>query len=379
MRLVTLTVEAKSLPQGLAWADRLTVSMPQELAALLAGGLSLASAPGMQELSALAAGHLRRCAAYTESPPASTRVIGGYQRIPAVLRTAIGHGIGLLQRHRQTKWARFPGWPIDLSADFASDLAGMPRSLPRNQTATPVLLSHDIDSAEGLENLVSKFLTLEEAVGARSASYVVPCAWPIDHGLMAEIVGRGHEIGIHGYDHGNRTPFAAPDERKRRLEAARELARRYNATGYRAPSLLRTKALLEDLAAYYKYDSSIPTSGGAFPVPNNGCASARPWKIGTLWEIPLTLPRDGSLRFLGHGPREIGRVWRDVAERIWASGGVVSLLTHCEARFSGNRAMLRVYEDFLAWLAADPRFEFVLPNELVARLDGDPSHAGKAG
>ena len=77
---------------------------------------------------------------------------------------------------------------------------------------------------------------------------------------------------------------------------------RYDATGYRAPSLLRTAALIADLGPLYRYDASIPTFDGAFPVPNNGCASARPWRIGSLWEIPLTPPRDGNLRFLGYQP-----------------------------------------------------------------------------
>src|SRR6185312_13744291 len=123
------------------------------------------------------------------------------------------------------------------------------------------------------------------------------------------------------------------------LDAAKPFADRHRAAGYRAPSLLRTRGLLKDLAGRYRYDSSIPTSGGLFPVPNNGCASARPFMIEGIMEIPLSMPRDGSLRFLGKSPREILRIWIDCAERISASGGVVVLLTHCERRFSGNAPM----------------------------------------
>jgi len=78
--------------------------------------------------------------------------------------------------------------------------------------------------AGSLKNLVARFLPLEEAVGARSTSYIVPCAWPLDHSLIAELVSRGHEVGVHGYDHGNLTPFAADRERRRRLDAARPFA-----------------------------------------------------------------------------------------------------------------------------------------------------------
>ena len=30
-----------------------------------------------------------------------------------------------------------------------------------------------------------------------------------------ELVARGHEVGVHGYDHSNTTPFAAADDRRR--------------------------------------------------------------------------------------------------------------------------------------------------------------------
>jgi peptidoglycan/xylan/chitin deacetylase (PgdA/CDA1 family) len=286
------------------------------------------------------------------------------------VRQLIAGAMGRWQRRRERAWARYPGWPLDLSADLAADLAGAPTV---TFARTPVLLTHDIDSAEGLENLVAMFLPIEEAAGARSTSYVVPCAWPLDHARIAETAARGHEIGVHGYDHANRTPFASPEERRRRLEAGRRFGDRYGAAGYRAPSLLRTAALLADLAPLYRYDASIPTSGGAFPVPNNGCASARPWRIGGLWEVPLTLPRDGSLRFLGHPAEAIGQMWRDAAAAIAGSGGIVSLLTHCERSFSGNPAMLDTYRGFLEWLAGDGRFEFARTDRLIDGLDASES------
>jgi len=226
-------------------------------------------------------------------------------------------------------------------------------------------LTHDIDSAEGLDNLVRLFLSIEEAVGARSANYVVPCAWPIDDALLSEVTARGHEIGVHGYDHSNRTPFADDEERRRRLDAALPFAKRHGATTYRAPSLLRTRALLRDLATRYVWDSSIPTSGGLFPVPNNGCASARPFAIENVLELPLSMPRDGSLRFLGYTPGEIVRLWTECADLIARSRGIVVLLTHCERRFSGDDGMFEAYRRFLQHVAERPeRFTFTRVSQI---------------
>jgi len=88
-------------------------------------------------------------------------------------------------------------------------------------------------------------------------------------------------------------------------DRARGFVERYTATGYRAPSLLRTRPLLRDLGPRFRYDSSIPTAGGLFPTPNNGCATARPFRIEDILELPITLPRDGTLRFLGFSPDEV--------------------------------------------------------------------------
>jgi peptidoglycan/xylan/chitin deacetylase (PgdA/CDA1 family) len=306
---------------------------------------------------------LRLLAAYTERQPLSARLPISYRWVPGVLRSWLAKKIGQQQRSRQNEWATFPRWPLDLSADALADLANEPN--PWRESTTPVVLSHDLDSAEGVANLLRMFLTKEERYGARSTNFVVPCAWQLDHGQLREVQRRGHELGIHGYDHSNRTAFAEQRERQRRLSKGAELAQQYGMKGYRAPSLLRTKELLTDLASRYTYDSSIPTSGGLFPTPNNGCASARPFMIGDIIEVPLSLPRDGSLLFLGYSADEIADLWIACANRIAESGGVVVLLTHCEKRFSGNEIMLAAYERFLQHIAQADRFRWATMNEVV--------------
>jgi peptidoglycan/xylan/chitin deacetylase (PgdA/CDA1 family) len=356
----------------LAWAEGETVSIPKRL--LTSSGL-FARVDGDEVVDvcdrarldpAGAAAELRGRAAFTDTPPASARLPVSYQRVPGWARAAVGGVIGRWRRRSAHVWARFPGFPLDLSADFLADLERGAR--PAAQRPSPVVVSHDIDSPEGLRNLVDAFLPVEEAAGARSMNFIVPCAWPIDHGLVEEARARGHQIGVHGYDHSNRTPFSDAGERRRRLDAARAFIERYDAHGYRAPSLLRTSGLLRDLAPLYAYDSSIPTSGGLFPVPNNGCASARPFVVEGITELPVSMPRDGSLRFLGYSPAAIGALWRDCASRIARSGGVVMLLTHCERRFSGGPAMLDAYRRTLAYFAESPEFRFDVAADVAAAV-----------
>jgi peptidoglycan/xylan/chitin deacetylase (PgdA/CDA1 family) len=307
---------------------------------------------------------LRLYATFPAHKPVSSRLPVSYYTVPASFRRLIASAIGRWQRRHIDRWAAFPRWPLDLSADFVADVSGCEPS-PFASGPIPVVLTHDLDSAEGLRNVVRWFLDREEAVGARSTNFIVPCAWPIDHGLLSELKHRGHEVGIHGYDHSNRTPFAPTAERQARLQGAHELIERYRIIGYRAPSLLRTRELLHDLVSLYCYDSSIPTSGGLFPVPNNGCASARPFVVEGIAELPLSMPRDGSLRFLGYTPASILDVWMQCANDIARSGGVVVLLTHCESGFSGNPAMLKVYDQFLDFIASSPGFKWSTPRQVL--------------
>jgi len=365
--LVRVTIRRVAVPH-LAWAEGESVALP-------AGFLNACGLPGTVAADAMldipdsiaiaptTAARLREHVAFTDAAPASSRLPVTYQIVPGWARALAASAIGRWQRRRMDRWARFPAFPLDLSADVAADLAGAPRT---SGGRTAVVLSHDIDSPEGLRNLVDRFLPIEERAAARSVNFIVPCGWPVDAGLVREALARGHEIGVHGFDHANRTPFAPDRERRARIEAARGFVEQHGVRGYRAPSLLRTRALLGDLGRLYAYDSSIPTSGGLFPVPNNGCATARPFRIEGITELPVTMPRDGSLRFLGYAPVAIASIWRDCALRIARSRGVVVLLTHCERRFSGGPAMLDAYRAFVEFAAANSALEFRLACDVAA-------------
>jgi peptidoglycan/xylan/chitin deacetylase (PgdA/CDA1 family) len=355
-----------------AWAEGQTVRWPASLLERTgwrrridaAGDLRIPA--GTAQVAVADVQALRERCAFTERPPASARLPVDYRAVPGWARALIATAIGRWNRRRADRWAAFPAWPIDVSADVLDDVR-VGGDAPAHPA--PVVVTHDIDSAEGLTNLCDRFLPLEEALGVRSTSYVIPCAEPLDEACLCDVVARGHELGVHGYDHSNRTPFADAVDRARRLDAGRAFADRYGAVGYRAPSLLRTRALLRDVGTRFQYDSSIPTSGGLFPVPNNGCATTRPFAVEDAAELPVTLPRDGMLRFLGCKPEEIVRMWIECAELIARARGVVVVLTHCERRFSGTPSMLDAYRRLLDHLHDRPeRFVFCSPTAALARL-----------
>jgi hypothetical protein len=87
-----------------------------------------------------------------------------------------------------------------------------------------------------------------------------------------------------------------------------------------------------------------------------------------IWELPLSMPRDGSLLFLGYSPDEILKMWIDCAQSIRAAQGIVVLLTHCEARFSGSTEMMRIYRAFIEYLLNEGHYEITLGTKVIAQL-----------
>lgn len=369
--LIRVKIKSVGAYTHLAWAEGMRICLPyrfsksNHLFESIDSENNLVVPSDIPALETKEIEDLRLTAAFTENKPLSSRLPFSYQIVPAKLRTLFASLIGHWRRRKRHQWSVFPNWPLDLSVDFLFDLVTGQSSAFSNKT-TPVVLTHDIDSAEGLKNMLMFFSDIEDSVGAVSTNFIVPCAWKIDQGLLQEIKTRGHEIGVHGYDHSNLTPFLSQKEQLIRLKSAQPLIKKYDIIGYRSPSLLRTHQLLLNLKEYFRYDSSIPTSGGPFPVPNNGCASARPFNLYGITEIPLSMPRDGSLLFLGYSVRDILQIWIDCAKKISRSGGVVVLLTHCESRFSGNPDMLNAYRSFLEFLNSAEEFEWSTPEAILA-------------
>ncbi len=315
---------------------------------------------------------LRGHGLYTDTPPASSLMPFSYQRVPQVVRWVTASLVTRFNHWRMRGQLSFPRWPLDLSVDALSDLSSCldSRHLPRqNQSKSTVVLTHDIDNPESLRNM-PQFLAVEESFGLRSTNFIVPLGWPLDHAIIERAVSEGHEIGLHGYNHDNRTPFLPYPAIERRFEECLPFVERYRVKGYRAPSLLRTQDLFRCLKQYGLYDATVPTVGGPYSTKPNGCASARPFYQEGLWELPLSLPTDANLIFMGFKPESILRLWIDTTRAIHHSGGTVVLLTHCEGVYSGNPEMLRIYTEFLTFLKSSGLFEIKTAREVKELWNG---------
>jgi len=144
-----------ALPARVVWAEGLPLNLPKRLLDLLGTSQPEGDLAVMVRQEAEV---LRLTAAFTDQPPASARLPFSYQAVPGPFRRLLANLLGRVQRSRQHAWARYPGWPLDLSTDVATDLAGVPGVTFER---TPVLVTHDIDSPQGLRNLRDMFLPLK--------------------------------------------------------------------------------------------------------------------------------------------------------------------------------------------------------------------------
>ncbi|MBI2922149.1 MAG: hypothetical protein HYY18_13940 [Planctomycetes bacterium] len=258
-----------------------------------------------------------------------------YHRVPGALRFRIGQ---LLSAGRRS---RFPRWPIDPSGDALRWLSGRREVRWPGGKAFALVLTHDVDSAEGMAR-ASRMFDIEAAAGLPAVYGFVTSTYEIDRGLARAVQALGGEIAWHSDLHDNRIAFEEDDAIRRRIEGARGFLEEFNVTGFRSPSLYRTPALFRVLAERFRWDSSVPDTG-----PGGGCASVVPFRLGRLLELPLSMPQDADLLFRRRSWQEIVEAWLEKVRYIREVGGLAVLNTHPEPHFSGSSAGLEAYGEFL--------------------------------
>jgi peptidoglycan/xylan/chitin deacetylase (PgdA/CDA1 family) len=143
-----------------------------------------------------------------------------------------------------------------------------------------------------LERQTLALLHLLDELGARATFFLLGMSVANHRDLAAEIVRRGHEPACHGYAHA-RVYEQTRKELRADLERATaeiESASGKRPTAYRAPAFSinrRTPWAYDELVeAGFRYDSSqydtprVPDRLGDIPT--------EPYRLGELWELPVT-------------------------------------------------------------------------------------------
>jgi hypothetical protein len=239
-----------------------------------------------------------------------------------------------------------------------------------------VVLSHDVESAEGLR-LAIELADVEEDRGFRSSFNIVGSAYEIDWGILDELRGRGFEIGLHGWHH-DRSLFSTRAEFERQLPHLKAIAAKLDADGFRSPATHRVQSWLEELPV--AYDCTVPHSDPYEPQPG-GCCSLWPYMLGRLVELPYTLPQDHTL-FTLLGERSPKR-WIEAADAIEARFGLIQCLSHPDPGYLGDRDKRASYVQFLEALSGRDTLWKALPRDVAAwwssRADGEPAGDSRSG
>jgi peptidoglycan/xylan/chitin deacetylase (PgdA/CDA1 family) len=309
--------------------------------------------------------------------PITSRIpLFNYARLPHVVK-------GVLQRVQDPRPGRanpvaFPHVPFDDFVDVVrrlcgalafGELAEVQDLWPRGHRAA-VTLTHDVDTNWILDpkrgSLLREIVETETSLGFKGAWYVPGVQLrPARHREAIEcLVGAGHELGSHGWNHDSKLQYLPASRQVRRMEKIRRRFDGLPLSGIRTPWYCRSPELSGVLTRYFDYDSSVPTASAFFSsVSNTGCCTLFPWAPVTgLVELPLTLPPDTAL-----DRQEGWQTLLDLADRIVERGGVIVVILHPQPHQSATPEGLRRYFAFLRALAAQygDRLWKATPAEIV--------------
>jgi predicted glycosyltransferase/peptidoglycan/xylan/chitin deacetylase (PgdA/CDA1 family) len=262
--------------------------------------------------------------------------------------------------------ASFPGWPVetalhDLYSFLLAELEAVagepvPRIAPWPGGHTwSAVLTHDVETQTGYDR-IQRMLAVERELGYRSAWYFVPERdYRVEEPLVDELAADGFEVGVHGLRHDGRdlSPRSFPE----RLPAIRRYAERWGAIGFRSPATHRDWGRMSLLN--FDYDSSYSDTA-VYEPQAGGCCAWLPFFIGTVLELPITMPQDHTLfALLRH---EDETAWLEKAAFLRERGGMALLLTHPD--YLGENGTLPAYRRYLEWLGHDESAWRALPRDV---------------
>jgi peptidoglycan/xylan/chitin deacetylase (PgdA/CDA1 family) len=296
-----------------------------------------------------------------------SRLLSYYYSVKNLIPETLRHRLNSLAINSRPR-PSFPGWPCEdallrqwrrwlaaflcrAAAEDAWHIGFWP-----DANRACIVLTHDVESALGLARM-ERMADLEERYGFRSAWNLALEQYPIDWNLVERLRGRGFEFGAHGLRHDGRL-FRSGADFMALAPRLRSLADEHGLRGFRAPSTLRRAEWIPQLG--FDFDSSFADTD-IFEPQAGGTCSIFPFFLGSVVELPYTLPQDHTLiHLLG---RELLPTWTRKARWIASLGGMILTLTHPD--YSGEGVYLEAYEGLLKYLAQIDSAWRALPSQVA--------------
>jgi peptidoglycan/xylan/chitin deacetylase (PgdA/CDA1 family) len=287
-----------------------------------------------------------------------SRGLASYYAVKSLLPRRLQIALRRLYAKRQAR-VDFPRWPIEplLVERRAEEEQAAPIASWPDGRRFAAILTHDVEGPAGVAN-VPRVLEIERHHGFVSCWNFVAEWYPIEDGLFDRIRAAGCEIGLHGIRHDCKL-FESRANFEAELPAIHRYLAEWDAVGFRSPATHRNPDWMPELGALY--DSSFPDTD-PFEPQAGGCCSILPFFLGEMVELPITLVQDHTLWEILR--RDTIDLWRQKSDWIVANGGLINLITHPD--YLDTPARLRMYEEFLEYLAAQQGGWFALPREVAA-------------
>jgi len=218
------------------------------------------------------------------------------------------------------------------------------------------ILTHDVEGPVGVAN-VRRIIELERRHGFVSSWNFVAEWYSIPDDLLDYVRAAGCEVGLHAIKHDCKL-FESRERFESELPAIHRYLAAWGADGFRSPATHRNADWMPELGA--RYDTSFPDTD-PFEPQAGGCCSILPFFLGEMVELPITLVQDHTLWEILR--RDSIDLWTEKCEWIIANGGLINPIVHPD--YLDTPARLRMYEEFLEYLAAQNDGWFALPREVA--------------
>jgi peptidoglycan/xylan/chitin deacetylase (PgdA/CDA1 family) len=323
------------------------------------------------------AGEYRRLVleAFEDTPSRRFRIASrlplSYQSIPQSLRNRVFRSPKGVEQLTEDRIGPVECLRTILLASLVLVSGPIPRiSFWRQRKKFALVVTHDVETRDGLERGSSQLLRVEQSLGIRSTWNVPSDRYPLSPQHLERLTGSG-EIGVHDTKHDGQLVFLNLQDTARRLARCKKRLEELtdqSIRGFRAPLLQHSMLMLKALSkAGYEFDSSCPSWEILSPT------SLRPHGVGTIFpfytenvlEIPVSLPQDHQLiRVAGQKPSEAVDLLVRISRWIRSIGGACILLTHPDYEF-GMPEYAREYQRLLENFRSDSLCEIMTLGDMA--------------